>query len=195
MAAIPGHWLLAAFRCHRLALTSVSALVCRLTQNFDCNQSQSYVTTDSQSASQSWSQAPIWGPRPDFYYCPRVDGLLMWGALSDEDWCVVYNCCWPSPAQSFSGPSPMRLMTLFYCLRFETPQPVRRRPRIYIPNEKGGPVISPGTGFPFRRLLRLAGLRWRYSNPPPRGEILLQSQSYFTTGGLPPVSSFWRQTP
>jgi hypothetical protein len=21
--------------------------------------------------------------------------------------------------------------------------------------------------FPFRRLLRLAGLRWRYSNPPP----------------------------
>jgi hypothetical protein len=27
----------------------------------------------------------------------------------------------------------------------------------------------PGTGFPFRSLLRLAGLRWRYSNPPPHG--------------------------
>jgi hypothetical protein len=29
--------------------------------------------------------------------------------------------------------------------------------------QPGGPVILPGTGFPFRRLLRLAGLRWRYS--------------------------------
>jgi hypothetical protein len=37
-------------------------------------------------------------------------------------------------------------------------------PRIYIPQEKGGPVITPGAGIPFRRLLRLVGLRWRYSN-------------------------------
>jgi hypothetical protein len=35
------------------------------------------------------------------------------------------------------------------------------------PQEQGGPVISPGIGFPFRRLLGLAELRWRYSNPPP----------------------------
>jgi hypothetical protein len=42
-------------------------------------------------------------------------------------------------------------------------------PRIYIPQEQGGPVISPGTGFAFRRLLRLAGLRWRYSNQPSHG--------------------------
>jgi hypothetical protein len=39
--------------------------------------------------------------------------------------------------------------------------------RIYIPREQGGPVIPTGTGFPFRRHLLLAGLRWRYSNPPP----------------------------
>jgi hypothetical protein len=26
----------------------------------------------------------------------------------------------PLPAQSFSGPSPLRLATVFYCLRFET---------------------------------------------------------------------------
>jgi hypothetical protein len=32
-------------------------------------------------------------------------------------------------------------------------------PRIYIPQEQGGPVIHPGTGFPFHPLLRLAGLR------------------------------------
>jgi hypothetical protein len=32
-------------------------------------------------------------------------------------------------------------------------------------------TVSFEPGFPFRRLLRLAGLRWRYSNPPPNGTI------------------------
>jgi hypothetical protein len=42
------------------------------------------------------------------------------GALSlREDGSVVYNCCWFSPAQSFSVPSPLGLATIFYCLRFE----------------------------------------------------------------------------
>jgi hypothetical protein len=48
------------------------------------SQSQSYVTADGQSASLSCNKAPIWGLRPDFYYCLTVAGLLMWGALSDE---------------------------------------------------------------------------------------------------------------
>jgi hypothetical protein len=48
------------------------------------SESESYVTTDGQSASLSWNKAPIWGLRPDFYYCQTVAGLLMWGALSDE---------------------------------------------------------------------------------------------------------------
>jgi hypothetical protein len=39
--------------------------------------------TDGQSASLSWCQAPIWGTRPDFYYCLTAAGLLMWGVLSD----------------------------------------------------------------------------------------------------------------
>jgi hypothetical protein len=85
-------------------------------------QSQNYVMTDGQSASLSWCQTPIWGLRPDFYYCQTVAGLLMWSALSDERTCLhVYNCCWSSPAQSFLGPSPSGLMTIFYSLRFETP--------------------------------------------------------------------------
>jgi hypothetical protein len=37
-----------------------------------------------QSVSPSWNKAPIWGLRPDLYYCQTVAGLLMWGALSDE---------------------------------------------------------------------------------------------------------------
>jgi hypothetical protein len=59
------------------------------------------------------------------------------------------------------------------------PQPGGPGPRIYIPQEEGGPVIPPGIGFPFRRLLRLAGLRWRYSYPPPRGVTTVLSISTF----------------
>jgi hypothetical protein len=45
---------------------------------------ESYITTDSQLASLSWNKAPIWGLRPDFYFCLTVAGLLMFGAVSDE---------------------------------------------------------------------------------------------------------------
>jgi hypothetical protein len=47
-------------------------------------ESEPYITTDGQSASLSWNKAPIWGLRPDFYYCRTIAGLLMWGALSNE---------------------------------------------------------------------------------------------------------------
>jgi hypothetical protein len=39
--------------------------------------SQSYITTDDQLASLSGNKAPIWGLRPDFYYCQTITGLLM----------------------------------------------------------------------------------------------------------------------
>jgi hypothetical protein len=48
------------------------------------SESEFYITTDYQSASLCWNKAPIWGLRPDFYYCQTVAGLLMWGAVSDE---------------------------------------------------------------------------------------------------------------
>jgi hypothetical protein len=40
------------------------------------------------------------------------------------------------------------------------PQPEGPGFRIYIPKEQGGPVIPPGTGFPFCCLLWLTGLPW-----------------------------------
>jgi hypothetical protein len=58
------------------------------------------------------------------------------------------------------------------------PQPEGPGPCIYIPYEQGGPVIPPGTGFPFCRLLRLAVLRWRYSNLSPHGLGKQSSSSY-----------------
>jgi hypothetical protein len=45
-----------------------------------------------------------------------------------------------------------------------------RSPYVY-PPVTGWPSYIPGTGLPFRRLLRLAGLRWRYSNPPPHRHV------------------------
>jgi hypothetical protein len=38
------------------------------------SQSQNYVTTDGLSASLSWNKAPIWGLRPDLYYCQTLAG-------------------------------------------------------------------------------------------------------------------------
>jgi hypothetical protein len=56
-----------------------------------------------------------------------------------EDGSVVYNCCWSSPAQSFSGTSPAEFMTIFNYLRFETPPTwTARSPYLY----------PPGTGWP-----------------------------------------------
>jgi hypothetical protein len=64
--------------------------------------SQSYVTSDGQSAGLSWNKAPIWGPRPDFCYCQTIADLLMRSALSDKRTGLsFYDCCWPSPAQSY----------------------------------------------------------------------------------------------
>jgi hypothetical protein len=73
---------------------------------------------------------------------------LTWG------W-VCHNSDWHLPVPSFSGQSPMGLTTVFYCLRFETPTTSRARfPYLYPP----GTGWPPGTVFPFRHLLQLAGL-------------------------------------
>jgi hypothetical protein len=49
--------------------------------------------------------------------CVFVDvGRSLWR----ENGSVVYSCCWASPAQSFSVPSPVGFATIFYCFRFET---------------------------------------------------------------------------
>jgi hypothetical protein len=66
---------------------------------------------------------------------------------------------------SVSGPSPAELIRPYLTVSFET------------------------IGFPFCRLLRLAGLRWRYSNPPPHGDNNNSSSSYIATDGESASSS------
>jgi hypothetical protein len=50
----------------------------------------------------------------------------------------------------------------------DSPKPGEPSPRFYIPKEQG-------SRFHFRRLLRLAGIRWRYSTSPPHG---IESNTY-----------------
>jgi hypothetical protein len=103
----------------------------------------------------------LWQLRPCF--CGRP--------LWREDGSVVYNCCWPSPVLSFLDPSPLVLVTIFYCIRFEISLFVTS----YDLQGYGG------------------GIRSRLHT----GELISVSEwvSYFTTGGLPPISLYWRQAP
>jgi hypothetical protein len=94
----------------------------------------------------------------------------MWGALSDESTGLSFTIAAGPRQRSHSRVRVSRdLWSYFTASGSRLPQPGGPGPRIYIPQEQSGPVMTPGTGFPFRRLLRLAGLRWRYSNPLPYG--------------------------
>jgi hypothetical protein len=82
---------------------------------------------------------------------------------------LSFTCCWPSPEQSFSGPSPTGLMTIFYTLNFETPPTCRARSLYLYPPGTGWPGYIPRHWAPISSPLRLPGLRCRYWNPPPHG--------------------------
>jgi hypothetical protein len=102
---------------------------------------ESYITTDGQSVSLSWNKAPIWGLRPNFYYFQTVTCLLMWGALSDKRTDLSFKIAAGLASAVILGSE-------------------SRRSRDHI-------LLSQIRGFPFRHLLRLIGLRWKNSTPPP----------------------------
>jgi hypothetical protein len=93
---------------------SVWSLVSRI-------ESESHVTTDSQSASLSWNKAPIWVLRPDCYYCQTVAGLLMCDSVSDEKTGLSFTiAAGPRQRSHFRVRFPVGLVNRFYTLRFET---------------------------------------------------------------------------
>jgi hypothetical protein len=94
--------------------------------------------------------------------------LLFYSASLTTGRVCIYCCCWSSPAQSHGTQD----HTLSKFLRLS--QPGGPGLRIYILQKQGNPDIPPGTGFSFRSLLRLAGLRWRYSIPSPHGKRSIQ---------------------
>jgi hypothetical protein len=54
---------------------------------------------------------------------------------------------------------------------FETPPNCRARSMYLYPPGTEWPSYNPGHWVPFHRLLLLAGLWWKYSNPPPHGYL------------------------
>jgi hypothetical protein len=93
--------------------------------------------TDGQLASLSWNKAPMWGLRPDFYQ--TVAGLLM-GALS----LIRGRVCHLQL---------LLVLTSAVILGSESHETHNHI------------LLSQIQAFPFSRLLRLAGPRWRYSAP------------------------------
>jgi hypothetical protein len=120
-----------------------------LTDELRLDSSEFYITTDGRSASLSWSRAPIWGLPPEFYYCQTVAALLICGALSKE-----------RTGLSFTIVSGSRQRSSF---------------RVWVPWDSRPYFTVSDRDFHFRRLLRLAGLRRRYSTLPPHG--VLESES------------------
>jgi hypothetical protein len=64
-------------------------------------------------------------------------------------------------------PSSAGLKSTVYCLRFETASTWSPGPHIYIPQEQGGPVIPPVTGFFSVAFYDSQGYAGGNSNPPP----------------------------
>jgi hypothetical protein len=97
--------------------------------------SWSEITTDSQSASPSWCQAPIWDPRPIYLSLETFFGQLrscyvVEPSLARGRVCNLL-CCWSSPTQSRGTEDHILLSQSLRLL-----QPAGPGPRIYIPQEQ-----------------------------------------------------------
>jgi hypothetical protein len=85
----------------------------------------------------------------------------MWGALSDERTGLPFTIAAGARHRSHSQIRfPRDSLPYFTVSDLRLPRPGGPGLHIYISQEQGGPVIPPGTGVPFRRFLRLAGLGW-----------------------------------
>jgi hypothetical protein len=121
-------------------------------------QSQCYLTTDNQSASLSWCQTTI-RARDQFFFlleiffrqlrvCYFVSPSLMRGRVCNL--LLLQGLVSTVALQSEShGTQDHILLSQFLRLL----QPGGPGPRIYIPQEQGGPVIPLGIGFPLGHLL------------------------------------------
>jgi hypothetical protein len=94
-----------------------------------------FLKTDGHSASLYWCQASLWEQRPNSHFLylsiEMREFVDMGHPLWRETGSVVYGCCWPSTAQYFTGLIPTGLMTIFYCLNFETSPKLENNGPVY----------------------------------------------------------------
>jgi hypothetical protein len=135
------------------------------------SQSQSYFTTGGlRPISSSWWQVPWDSRHSNFIFQLALAVIVLCNILSDERIGLSFAIAAGPRQRSHSQVrAPRDSWPHFTVSDSILPETGRPGPRIYIPQEQGGPVIHPGIGFTSRRLLRLAGIRWKYSTPPPHG--------------------------
>jgi hypothetical protein len=125
------------------AISSQSPLQNSTLNGLGQSQNQSYITTDGQLASLSWNKALIWSLRTDLITVRQ------------------FRVCWCG-ALSLTRGRVCRLQLLLALAR-----------AVPLGSESCGTrdhiLLSQIRDLPLRRLLRLAGLRWRYLTPPPHG--------------------------
>jgi hypothetical protein len=111
------------------------------------------LAADCQSTSKSGYRASLWDPWPEFVFCSSFVGQLRRRAfnassLTRKRVCnLLLNCFWALPEQSTLAEVPQNSRP-YFTVSFET-EPGGLGSRSYILQEQGGPVIPPGTGFPY----------------------------------------------
>jgi hypothetical protein len=128
--------------------------------------SQSHIATDGQSISKSWCRAPSGAHHQIF--------ITLW---------QLRSCFSRAPSPTTGRVSLLYMLLALASVVFLGSESRGTRDRI---------VLSQIWDFPFRRLLWLAGSRWRYSNPPPHGCVskLLTVESRLL--GIPVAVGTWR---
>jgi hypothetical protein len=144
-------------------------------------QSRSYITTDSQSASLSWCQAHS-GAQVQIFVTVRQLRICWYGVPSPTRGrvCRLQLLLADNNAVLLRSDSCAAHDHMLLSQIRGSPNLESQIPYLY-PPEQGGPIIYPGTGYPFRRLLRLAGLRW-ILEPASTREVI--TSNYETTLGL-----------
>jgi hypothetical protein len=112
-------------------------------ESYSC--SWNYFATYGQPASLFWYREPTWGSWPDINHGRIFAVFFLLGTLPDERMRLQFT------RTIATGPC--------QCCHSRVQVPQNLCPYLIVLFE---------TGFPFRRLLRLAGLRWKYSNPLPQ---------------------------
>jgi hypothetical protein len=147
------------------------------------SQSQSYITTDGQSASLSWCQAPIWDPRPIFLLLSliilrQLRVCWCWAPSLTRGRICSFQLLLGLASAVFVGPESRGteghiLLSQFFRLS----QPEGPGPSICFSKEQGIPVISQAFGrvevefhlnniYKYSSYLRGNTLRLRYRDNP-----------------------------
>jgi hypothetical protein len=136
----------------------------------------------------SWRQAP-WDSWPVILLTEHLPSYSLCNILSEDRMGLSFTIAAGPRQRSHSHVrAPQDSWPHFTVSDTRDPPPGGSGPRIYVLQEQGGPVITPSTGFPFRLLIRLVGLRWGYYKPPPHGvgAICLHFDPLITPRHLPP---------